>query len=100
MAKYRKKPVVIEAVQWTGQNFGEIHMLNHDITGAPQDSHALYIPTLEGVMRADLGDWIIKAIGRSGARLRGRALRCGVGNGDGRRTGEMSDLRRGAALPH
>jgi hypothetical protein len=62
MAKYRKKPVVIEAVQWTGQNFGEIHMLNHDITGAPQDSHALYIPTLEGVMRADLGDWIIKGV--------------------------------------
>lgn len=62
MAKYRKKPVVIEAVQWTGQNVSDIckfteRDVNHLIAGGQ-----LYIATLEGVHRASVGDFIIKGV--------------------------------------
>ena len=66
MAKYRKLPVVIEAFQWTG---------GPDQTEDPEwivealDSGAvtivypnLFINTLKGETKADVGDWIIKGI--------------------------------------
>ena len=75
--KFRKKPVVIDAVQWSGRE-AEVRDVGSLFTGeiprAPDDPHihpglvftppdgALYIPTLEGTMRADPGDWIIKGI--------------------------------------
>lgn len=64
MAKYRKKPVVVEALQWLGTSTLEgIERLD---TGAVKsirrDNHQLRIQTLEGEMRADPGDWIIKGI--------------------------------------
>lgn len=60
MAKYRKKPVVIEAVQYTGQNFGEMD----EFVGGDAELRdgQLFIATLEGEMRASLGDWIIKGV--------------------------------------
>jgi hypothetical protein len=62
MTKYRKKPVVIEAVQWTGHNISDIckftdRDVNHLIAGGQ-----LYIATLEGVHRASVGDFIIKGV--------------------------------------
>lgn len=59
--KYRKKPVEIEAVQWTGNNFLD------EITEIAQDNvhiynRCLFIDTLEGQMVADVGDYIIKGI--------------------------------------
>ena len=60
MAKYRKKPVVIEAVQWLGSNFGEMTDFMHDIYGV--DDKNLIIPTLEGDMTAGMNDWIIKGV--------------------------------------
>lgn len=69
VAKYRKKPVVIEAVQWTGENFEEIQKMlinadeNRVIMPHPnEDDDSLLIVTLEGEMRADKGDYIIKGI--------------------------------------
>lgn len=71
MAKYRKKPVVVEAVQWNGSNVKEILMFAgsdakfSDSTGN-QLSDKLYqtlsIETLEGTMKADIGDFIIKGV--------------------------------------
>ena len=61
--KFKKKPVVIEAVQWTGKNQFEI--MNFCKTcyltssGAVQD---LYIDTLEGDMLANVDDYIIKGV--------------------------------------
>ena len=61
--KFRKKPVVIEAVQWTGQNQFEI--LNFCKTcyftsyGTVKD---LYIDTLEGDLLANKGDYVIKGV--------------------------------------
>lgn len=65
MPKYRKKPVVIEAVQWAG-NLADIEGLLMRSTRAEVQQYlgdpALYIPTLEGVMKANVGDWIILGV--------------------------------------
>jgi hypothetical protein len=74
VGRYRKKPVVIEAVQLTedvalrclvdrepgpfGLHVsGEYHSENRTVRRAYAD-----IRTLEGVMRAHLGDWIIRGV--------------------------------------
>jgi len=62
MNKYRKKPVVIEAVQWLGHNFCEVDAfvsVPHETF--PADGYMI-IPTLEGDHRANLNDWIIKGV--------------------------------------
>lgn len=59
MNKYKKKPVIIEAVQYTGNNIEEIKKF------CPNCSllfDALIIPTLEGRMRASINDYIIKGV--------------------------------------
>ena len=61
--KYRKKPVVIDAIQWNGSNLEEIATLGgareyeQDFLGDD-----LVIHTLEGDMTARKGDWIIKGV--------------------------------------
>jgi hypothetical protein len=67
MPKYRKKPVVIEAVQWTGKNLANVCSLamtaNREIEVVDTDKGlSIEIPTLEGVMTASPGDWIIKGV--------------------------------------
>ena len=62
--RFRKKPVVIEAVQWTGENFREIVQFVKDkyrpVDMASKSSEKkLLIVTLEGLMEANAGDWII-----------------------------------------
>ncbi len=63
--RFRKKPVVIEAVQYRGEreNFNEVRdfvdsrlALNHLGNGK------LGIPTLEGIIEASPGDWIIRGV--------------------------------------
>jgi hypothetical protein len=59
--KFRKKPVEIEAVQFTGTNGDEIA----EFMGCQHpciENGALLIGTLEGVMRVYPCDWIIKGI--------------------------------------
>jgi hypothetical protein len=70
--KYRKKPVVIEAIQWHGNNLQEII----DLIGlhpsakkwtweeyeAVVSEQGLKIFTLEGAMMANIGDYIIRGI--------------------------------------
>ena len=74
MAKFRKKPVVIDAIQLTEKLFwetydskepvfgqftfsGRYHPINRTVSNV-----YITIPTLEGTMRADLNDWLIKGI--------------------------------------
>ena len=57
--KYRKKPVVVEAIQWTGDNTAEIMRWVGDNA---YFRGTLYIKTLEGNYRASVGDYIIKGI--------------------------------------
>jgi len=72
MAKFRKKPVVIEAVKWTGQNRNEINEFI-GLADTPENSIHSYDPvdgtllikTLEsghGVHTATIGDMIIKGV--------------------------------------
>lgn len=59
MPKYRKKPVVIEAIQFKG-NFDEIEKF---VGGdAELRDGELIIATLEGPLRAAPNDWIIKGV--------------------------------------
>lgn len=71
MPKFRKKPVVIEAMQWTTKNYDEIvnftdgavsyyEWVQYNESGFNKDM--LNIPTLEGTMTASKGDWIIKGV--------------------------------------
>ncbi len=64
MSKYRKKPVVIEAVQWDGsqQSIEDMASLtcNVGFPAGPNDS--LIVRTLEGDMTCQLNDWIIKGV--------------------------------------
>jgi len=70
--KYRKKPVVIEAIQWTGNNLREII----DFIGLHESANkwtwqeyeavvsrdGLKIFTLEGPFIASVGDFIIQGV--------------------------------------
>lgn len=60
MAKYRKKPVVIEAVKWNGSNKGEI--VSFCSSCFFPDGKQLIIPTLEGEHTASVGDFIIRGV--------------------------------------
>lgn len=59
--KFQKKPVVIEAMQLTLTNFSDIEEFVGGDLGTHPDG-GLVIATLEGAMRASVGDWIIKGV--------------------------------------
>lgn len=63
--RYRKKPVVIDAMQYTGENFKEVMDWAEGMNGQLGwgiSANFIEINTLEGVMRADKGDWIIRGV--------------------------------------
>ena len=81
--KFRKKPVTIEAIQWNGKNLVDVSAFlynkthkealkeinSSDISCKIWDVYesiiireGLTIDTLEGKMKADIGDYIIKGI--------------------------------------
>ena len=81
--KYKKKPVVIEAIQWDGKNLVDVSAFlynktrkealkeinSSDISCKIWDDYesiiireGLTIDTLKGKMKADIGDYIIKGI--------------------------------------
>lgn len=68
-ARFRKKPVVIEAIHWLGWNWNAVC----DFVPVPQIAQGVNledgsaempveIKTLEGVMTAHIGDWVIKGV--------------------------------------
>jgi hypothetical protein len=60
LTKFRKKPCIIDAIQWSGSNQKEVLSF---LGGANWwDDVGPIIATLEGEMRADIGDWIIKGV--------------------------------------
>lgn len=68
MKKYRKKPVVIEAVKWNGHNLDEVKKFTGNHADVKYDEQGdeiiadLVIHTLEGDMHASKGDYIIKGV--------------------------------------
>jgi len=64
MARYRKKPVVIEAMEYQPERIHDIwEWAGADVVYGPADGdNSAYIETLEGRMEARPGDWIIKGV--------------------------------------
>lgn len=61
--KYRKKPVVIEAVQFDGTDESVDWLYPQLVSGEiGRSCNRLHIKTLEGVMTANVGDYIIKGV--------------------------------------
>ena len=61
--KYRKKPVVIEAVQYDGTDESVDWLYPQLVSGEiGRNTQGLFIKTLEGVMKAEIGDYIIKGV--------------------------------------
>jgi len=58
----RKKPVVVEAVLWTGKNWDEIEAWCPYGISCMSNRKPITIDTLEGKMRCEVGDYIIKGI--------------------------------------
>lgn len=76
MPKFRKKPVVIDAIEWRGDNLFEVITFTDgkpDLGSSIQqakwqeycelvEKEGFRIKTLEGWMDASKGDWIIKGV--------------------------------------
>jgi len=73
MAKYRNKPIVVEAIQWTGKNNTEVEdFLGDALVGYGDNlvayypkseqykSQILYVRTSNGTMNVYVSDYIIK----------------------------------------
>lgn len=61
--KVRKRPVVVDVWKWSGR----LEDLPEDVLQSLSpirytDNEDLCIPTLEGVMRCNVGDWIIRGV--------------------------------------
>lgn len=64
MTKFRKKPVEIEARRFTHGDFQSVaEWCSGQIVRSVNNRVAwVEIPTLEGTMRGDVGDWIIRGV--------------------------------------
>lgn len=61
MAKYRKRPVIIDAIEWTGKNEKQVlDFMNWQ--HADVENGELHIHTLEGRMHASIGDFVIRGV--------------------------------------
>ena len=68
--RFTKKPVTIEAIQWTGKNLRDVITFTDGLpAGMAWEAYAdlvardgLKIYTLEGKMLANVGDWIIRGV--------------------------------------
>ena len=70
MSKFRKKPVVIDAIQWNEttdtrlrlEAMGMVSSRHEGHRDRPNECTNLRIHTLEGSMRVEKGDWIIRGV--------------------------------------
>ena len=67
--KYRKKPIVVEAIQFINDEADTLEAIGNFITNQGlrvsyhnPDHPVIKIETLEGVMEASVGDYIIKGV--------------------------------------
>lgn len=59
MPRYRTKPVTVEALQWTGDNLGEV-LAWASRHAVPQPDGGLMVQTLNGSVWAKPGDYLIR----------------------------------------
>ena len=61
MSKFRKKPIVIDAMQYYGDSLETVLVFGQGkVRQTGQDT--LDVETLEGMVQARIGDWIIKGV--------------------------------------
>lgn len=58
MANYRRKPVKLRSVQWTGNNYEELkEFVGEYLTNKDMD---LYVETSRGKLHVSKGDYVVK----------------------------------------
>ena len=64
MARYVKKPIPITAIQWTGENMVELVEFTNGRCAFSYSGggFSITIPTLEGNMGANVGDYIVRGV--------------------------------------
>jgi hypothetical protein len=71
VSRWRKRPVEVDAIQWTGGNWDDVaEFMGSAMSGNEADiarqmaaaDGRVRIRTLEGTMAASLGDWIIRGV--------------------------------------
>ena len=65
MSQYRKKPVVIEAREFTAESRTDVMQWcggYEGVSSRKEYVQGFFVPTLEGAMRVSLNDWIIKGV--------------------------------------
>ena len=63
MPYYRKKPIPVEARQFTGDNFKELQSWSHDLVAlSDDDEDVICVHTLEGPVWGEKGDYIIQGV--------------------------------------
>jgi len=62
MPKFVKKPVEVTAVKWTGGNIRAMEKFIRSAITFKVEGDELLIYTLEGIMTASKGDWIIRGV--------------------------------------
>jgi len=65
MPQYRKKPVVIEAMQLTPESLEVVETFCGGAikgTALPRPERIIHIQTLEGEMTASMGDYVIRGV--------------------------------------
>lgn len=60
--KYRKRPVTVEAVVWTGYNLDELNGLDGFEEASSMIGKELWVMTMEGPLRASVDDYIVRGI--------------------------------------
>lgn len=68
--RYRKRPVVVDAIQWTGSNDDEIrafiggatHYFGADWRNVEDPQRFFVIRTREGDMMLEQGNWLIRGV--------------------------------------
>lgn len=64
--QYNTKPCSVYALPWTGDNADQVRQwisASGGTAGYDPETHSIAIETLEGTMKADVGDFIIQLAG-------------------------------------
>lgn len=69
VAEFMKKPLKVQAVQWTGKNAAELEQFTRDEAGSPDfmtdpylDGPEVWDSAQEDWVRVNFEDWIVKGV--------------------------------------
>lgn len=58
--QFRKRPVVVSAIQWTGENLEDVKAFLGDAWIGVTDKGAVLLPTLHGDVPCELDAWVCR----------------------------------------